>query len=323
MVEDRRMLPEDDIRPELARLSERILRQEQRDYEKLLAEAWTAVESPLPGSKWHNDRQGAEGNEIAEASLAYATEQFQHLMFSIKDHMETLILIMQHQRLLLVPAWTVSRAVLEPVLMSCWLTDPQATSEMRIARSASLLPGVVQGSINQLRKYGSQDKGELPGKLETRSELITYYRDHDFEIIKAKKDGVQTEDIAAVRYGKSKASINHNVTQLANAYLPDDPHLYGILSGAAHGQPWLLNGLSDDTDEAIRAIVGPLLPISDAYTQAVCGYLGTSAHGALARRQFRLVALMTRGSPVRTLDRSSRQTAFGTFSKGLRPDEIT
>ena len=318
------MLTEEDARPELARLSERILHQERVGYEGLLAEAWAALQEPLVGSKWHDDRREATGNEIADASLIYATEQFQHLMLSIKDHTETLILLMQHQRLLLVPAWTVSRAILEPVLMSCWLTDPTVSSEMRIARAASLLPGVVQGSISQLRKFGALDRKELPEKLQNRVELAAYYRRHGFEIIRARdKNGGETEDIAAVRYGSSRASINHNITQLATAYMPDEPYLYGMLSGAAHGQPWLLNGLSDNADEAIRSIILPLLPISDAYTRAICNYVGVSGEDVLARRRYRMVALMNRGSLVRTLDRSSRQTAFGVFTKGLRPDEIS
>lgn len=319
-----RVVPDDDPRPELARLSERILEQERRDYATLLSEALSAAERPSPGSRWHVDRESASGNEVAAASLADGAHQFQKLMYSIADHADVLRLLMKHDQLLLIPAWTISRAILEPILLTCWLTDPAVTSDMRIARAASLLPGMIQGTMNQLAKFGEKHADELEGKRVVRAEIVTYYKRNDFDIQWATNSrGNPKDEISGVIYRGCRATINKNITQLAQQYLPDDAYIYGLLSGAAHGQAWLLNGLGEDVDEAIRSIMAPLMPISDAYTMALCGYLGIVPDWYMNRRQHRLMALMRRGSAVQTVDRSSEQTAFGVLSKGLHVDEIS
>ncbi|NUU19525.1 hypothetical protein HP550_19935 [Cellulomonas humilata] len=313
------MKSEDDPRPELARVAERVIEQETRSYRSLFTDAGRAVNEPVAGSLWHADSACARGNEVADGSLAYAVGQFQLLMRSIDNHAEALLLMMRHDRLLRTPAWAAARAVLEPVLMSCWLTQPDVSSEMRIARAASLLPGVYQGAIALLPKFPGSDE-ELATKKEARTDLVAYYAKHGFEVLTANKSGVSTGDITAVVYGGSRASINHNITQLAGQFLPDDPYLYGMLSGAVHSKLWVLNDISESADEAIRAIVAPLMPVSDAYTNAICGYLGLDAGPILARRATRLNALMTRGSPPRNA--TQRGTAFGQLQSGLRVDEI-
>jgi hypothetical protein len=200
--------------------------------------------------------------------------------------------------------------------------DPIVSTEMRIARAASLLPGVFEGAIHQLSKFEGQEP-ELEKKRGGRSDLVDFYARHGFDVVRAtSKRDRPADELSAVIYEGERASINHNITQLAERFVPGDPYLYGLLSGATHSKLWWLNGLGDDADEALRAIVAPLMPVSDAYTRAVCGYLGLDASRYVARRRSRLAALMFRSSPVPTIDRSSRETAFGTLSKGLRPDEI-
>ena len=243
-------------------------------------------------------------------------------MRSIRDHAEVILLLMQHDRLLLVPSWTNTRAILEPVLLSCWLTDPDAHSEARIARAASLVLGTIQGAITQLRKFSGQDD-ELQAKREARSELIDYYATSGFGVVWAHdKNGKPKDEVAAVLFEGHRAPLQHNITQHALKYVPGEPHLYGMLSGAAHGQTWLLNGLSGDADEAIRSIMVLLLPVSAAYTNAICGYLDLDPRPYVARRQTRLTALMSRGSAVDPGIQSSRDTAFGELSSGLRYQSI-
>lgn len=307
-----------DPRPELARLSERILGQEIRDYTALFDDAVGALHDPRPGSLWARDRKAAGRNKAAIAALEYGAEQAQRLALSAADHTDVLRLLMRHDRLLLVPAWTTSRAVLEPVLMTCWLTDPNVTSQMRIARAASLLPGILEGTIAQLVKFSGRE-AEVDEKRQARVELIAYHERNGFEIRYAtNKKGLPRDEIGAVVYEGQRASTNHNITELVTRYVPDAPFLYGLLSGATHSKLWLLNGLGNDADEAIRAIVNQLIAISDAYTRAICTYLGLDPAPYLVRRDRRQVALVRRGSPLRTplrtRERSSPPSAFGTLS---------
>lgn len=314
---------EEDWRPALARLGERILKQEITDYTKLFEAAVGAAKNPPQGSTWEADLQTAKGNEAAEAALAYASEQFARLCTSVHDHAEVLLLLMGHKRLLFVPAWTNARAILEPVLMMCWLTDREVDSETRITRAMSLLPGIIEGTIKQLAKFPDRDQ-ELQEKRAAREDLVAYYARHGVETIRqTDKKNRPLEAVGSLRFQGRRAPLEHNITQLAERYLPDDPYLYGMLSGATHSKLWLLNGLSDDADEAIRAVLAPLIPVSEAYTRALCSYLGIDSTEYMTKHRRRLIALMERGSSPAAVDRSSRPTAFGQFQRGLRLEEIT
>lgn len=282
-----------DPRPKLARLSEKILNREVGEYTRLFDDAVTALREPREGSLWALDRQAAGENQAAIDALGDGAMQAQRLAISAAGHAEVLRMLMRHDRLLLVPAWTNSRAVLEPILMTCWLTDPDVTPQMRIARAASLTPGILEGSIAQLAKFGDQ-RDELQQKRQTRTDLIAYYEHNGFTIKLArdkKVEGKFRDEIGSVVFEGQLASTNHNITEMAKQFVPDTPFLYGLLSGATHSKLWLLNGLGADADEAILAIMNLLLPISHAYTQALCTYLGLDPTPYLTRRTRRHIAL--------------------------------
>lgn len=232
-----------DPRPKLARLSEKILNREVGEYTRLFDDAVAALREPREGSLWALDRQAAGENQAAIDALGDGAMQAQRLAISAAGHAEVLRMLMRHDRLLLVPAWTNSRAVLEPILMTCWLTDPEHNGfTIKLAR----------------------DK---------------------------KVEGKFRDEIGSVAFEGQLASTNHNITEMAKQFVPDTPFLYGLLSGATHSKLWLLNGLGADADEAILAIMNLLLPISHAYTQALCTYLGIDPTPYLTRRTRRHIAL--------------------------------
>lgn len=313
----------EDLRPRLARLSERIVLQEQAAYRDLFTQALGAAREPVPGSLWARDRDAAAGNEGALGALAHAGEQFQVLQGSIEAHSEALVLLLRHERLLLVSALALCRAIFEPVLWSCWLTDPSATSRKRIARAASLGLGTSQGTLNQLAKFDSPDL-EITDKRKARADLVAWYERHGLEVVWATRKGKPADEIVAVRFEGEKASLNPQLTQMAQDFVPASPFLYGLLSGAVHSRPWLLSGLAGHHDDALRMFMGPLLDISDAYTVATCTYLGLDAAPFLARRRPRMKALLTTGFVLRT-PTTVRATAFSVhdLTSGLRPDELS
>ncbi|QCB92631.1 hypothetical protein [Cellulomonas shaoxiangyii] len=312
----------EDVRPPLARLAERVVLQERDAYGKLFAAASAAAEGAGSGL-WAVDQQRAAGIDGAVAALSWASDHVQRWSFSVRDHADTLLLLLRHQKLLPVPAWTVSRAIMEAVLQTCWLLDAEASSETRIARAASILPAVLNESIVLLERFGSSVVDELEEKRQARADLECVLTQDGFRVERATdKHGQVTDAIGRVWFAGQSASTRNNITQLAAKYVPDDPWLYGLFSGAAHAKPWLLMGLSDDVDEAIRSLVLPLLPISDAYSRALCGYFDLDAEPYVRARRTRLVAMVERGSSVRTIDRSIEESAFGTKMSGLRYYEL-
>lgn len=185
-----------------------------------------------------------------------------------------------------------------------------------------MLPASLNESIVLLMRFGRSQQ-EIDEKRQTRDDLERLHTRDGFRIERATdRKGRPTETIGRVWFEGESASTNNNITQLALKYLPDDPWLYGLLSGAAHSKPWLLTGLSDDTDETIRSLVMPLLPMSDAYTRALCRYFALDAEPYLRPRRTRLVAMLERGSPPRGIDRSVTASALGLRQKGLRPYEV-
>lgn len=278
------------------------------------------MEEPI--GLWGADSARAAGNDGAIAAVGWGSEHVQRWAFSVQDHADTLLLLLRHQRLLPLPAWTVARAIFEAVLQTCWLLDAEVSSEERIARAATVLPASLNESIALLERFGRSQE-EIEEKRQTRVELERVLIRDGFRIDRAlDKKGRPTDAIGRVWFGGKSASTRNNITQLALKYMPDDPWLYGLLSGAAHSKPWLLSGLSDDTDETVRSLVMPLLPMSDAYTRAWCDYFALDAEPHLRARRTRLVAMLERGSPPRGVDRSVTTSPLGSIQKGLRHYEL-
>lgn len=313
----------EDIRPPLARLAEKVVLQERRGYETLLQAALAEAEVKAPVGLWGADNARAAGNDGATAAVAWGSGHVQRWAFSVRDHADALLLLLRHQRLLPLPAWTLARAIFEAVLQTCWLLDAEVSSEARIARAASVLPGSLNESIVLLQRFGRSQEEEIEEKRQTRAELERVLTCDGFRVDHVlDKKGRPTDAIGRVWFGGESASTRNNMTQLALKYMPEDPWVYGLLSGAAHSKPWLLTGLSDDTDETIRSLVMPLLPMSDAYTRAWCGYFALDAEPYLRARRPRLVALLEHGSPRRGVDRSVTTGPLGSRQKGLRHYEL-
>ncbi len=297
-----------------------MLEQEWRAWESVLSQVFEIVSVRPPGSSdtpWGRDWALIDGDKFLEDVFADAAEHFQRFMLAARDYAETLLVLLKHERLLAQPAWSAVRGVMEAVLLSCWLLDSTKSSEMRLARAISLLPSVLQGSIDTLEKFPDQDS-EVEEKRSTQRDLVAYFKKHRVEVVwKCDKQQNPTDTMVAIVFRGSKASFNHNITQLAEHYLPGDEWLYSILSGAAHSEAWLLAGKrANSAGEALNSVVMPILPISIGYLRAICIYFGIDAQPYVTANERRLKALLMRGQhqPVRNPD---RETAFGTLGSGF------
>lgn len=310
-------------RPKFANVCIKLIAQERRDWTKLLGDAHGVVlaRPPSPSTLWGQDMSRAQGNDVLEGAIAHASEQFQLLLGAIDDYTENFLLMLRHDRLLIQPAWSAVRGIMEAALLSCWLLDSTKTPEMRLARALSLLPSTIQGAIDTLQKF-TADSGELAKKREARTDLIDYFERHGVEVLwKRDKRGHRTDVTNAVVFEGQKASFNLNVTQLAEWYLPDSPYLYPLLSGAAHSEFWLLNGVRPNSaGEALNSVVMPLFVISAGFVTSACAYFGLDERPYLRSNERRTMALLMRGGGA-TL-KPDRVTAFGRIGSGL-PHEFS
>ncbi|RMI03726.1 hypothetical protein EBM89_18580 [Cellulomonas triticagri] len=206
--------------------------------------------------------------------------------------------------------------MMESVLLSCWLVDAEKAPEMRVARALSLLPSVYQGAIDTLQKFPSQGE-ELARKQQASSELIALYRKNRVEVVRKVKGGQVTDLATSVVFRDNKAAFSRNITQLAQAYLPDSPWLYPLLSGAAHSESWLLSGINTGTlEQSLNSIFMPLLAFGEAYARALCSYFGMDARPHLAANERRLKAMVLRaGTPASSA--ADKPTAFGDLGSGF------
>lgn len=282
----------DDPRPRIARVVERVLRREVADYAEMLDKAFTAVRTEQPGTLFLHD--GRIGREVrcAEWALAWGNDLVQHWAHSARDHVELIERAVALPRLLLLPAWTAARAVMEAVLLTCWLLDADVAPEMRIARAATFLLETPQGNAAMHKRIG--EHAEHEERVRSLRRLVRDFEDCRFEVewSKDRRGLPRSDQVAAVTFRGQKASVRRNMTALAEKYLPVDQHMYGLLSGAAHGEPWLVSNFdAGDTATALRAIIAPLMPASDAYTTAICRYVALDPQPYLRKRRRREMAL--------------------------------
>lgn len=307
-------------RPKFANFCIKMLEQEWRAWEVVLAEVHRIVLQRPPESAetpWGRDWRLIDGDAFLEGVFADTAERFQRLMFAARDYGETLLVLLKHDRLMVQPAWSAARGMMEAVLLSCWLLDSTKTSEMRLTRAMSLLPSVLQGSIDTLQKFPDHD-AELASKRRNQNDLVAYFKKNRVEVLwKHDKRQQRTDTMSAVVYKGNKATFSHNITQLAENYLPDDPWLYSLLSGAVHSEAWLLAGTdASSAAEALNGVVMPLLPISSGYLRSVCTYFGVDPRPHITASERRLKALVMRGGMPVT-KKPDRETVFGTLGSGF------
>lgn len=109
------------------------------------------------------------------------------------------------------------------------------------------------------------------------------------------------------------------MTSLLERHFVDrDRWLYSLLSGSAHVKGWFLEAPPEDADERVRAIMLPLLQISEVYTRTLCAYSGVDETPYRRARGVRRMALMRTGSP--TVQPDSLETAFGVRERRLIGD---
>lgn len=316
-----------ELRLSQIKLARRVVNQELVDYQKLFKQIMEQASIPDAPTLWTMDKSASTGNECVKSSVVNAIGVFQRICSSIREHAAALKLIIDNDaEILRLPAWAAARSILEGILMSIWMLDVEASENARLARALSLQPSVIEGSIKTISKFPqvtSTDE-QLAKMRENRQKIINYYRQHKIEVVMTydKNKKIHKEDISAVVFKGNKATINHNISDLAQRYLPDDHHLYALLSGAVHSKPWLLAGVSNDISEIFHSIVAPMLPVSDVYTKTLCTYFGIDPSWYVRRRATRVQALAIKRHELNPSVPDSKSTVFGELEVSLALHEL-
>lgn len=145
------------------------------------------------------------------------------------------------------PVWsplTLSRAVMENCLFLHYLMDPGISGAKRLARCAGLWRTDVDHMEKAARAFGPARVAEI---AKTKDYVLTALSD----VGALERTNTQGRLIGYEVDGE-KASLDINITEEAKAMPPSMPAPYRILSGAAHGRPWMTGRareLARDTEE--------------------------------------------------------------------------
>ncbi|MFD0024515.1 hypothetical protein [Streptomyces sp. NPDC058382] len=133
------------------------------------------------------------------------------------------------------PVWStlvMARAVLESCLFSDYLYDPSVSGSLRLARCAGLWRKDTDHSANLAQVLEQEDE----------------FAEVDDYVTKALADcGIEARrskagKITGYIVDGEASNLDFNITERVRSRLPEWlPMPYGLLSGAAHGRPWMTN----------------------------------------------------------------------------------
>ncbi|MEX5277869.1 hypothetical protein [Kocuria sp. CPCC 205261] len=280
--------------PDIDLLAQRVLRQESVALTAAMVDAVNAFKEPSTDSPRQRDKEWVAGRaheELLEGAFNIGAEAVATLLMSADDHRQAVAELLESDRMIPLPAMTCARAVHEAVVKICWLTEPGISSEERLARAAAHFLGMIQGGIPVL--------AQLPkGVLESQEHIkrVAQARQGGFELFE--KIGVDvtanknTGQALNVRYGSAVANVVPKITDLSAKYTPQMHFIWAMNSGAAHSNPWLINGMSGPWSTVVTSILAPLLDMSDALVDSLMGYVGLSTEELHRRTHQRRISLM-------------------------------
>ncbi|MFD8685359.1 hypothetical protein [Streptomyces sp. NPDC059651] len=155
------------------------------------------------------------------------------------------------------PVWsplTLSRAVMENCLFLHYLIDPEISGEKRLARCAGLWRTDVEHMEKTARAFGP---AQVAAVAKTKDYVLTALRD----VGALERTNAQGRLIGYEVDGE-KSGLDINLTEEAKAMPSHLPAPYRILSGAAHGRPWMTGRaqeLAQDSDDDLRGEVATVM----------------------------------------------------------------
>ncbi|KAA0924256.1 hypothetical protein [Streptomyces apricus] len=158
------------------------------------------------------------------------------------------------------PVWSPlvsARAVLESCLFLQYLIEPSISCGLRLARCAGLWRKDVQHSTQAARVFGAEQEAEA-------ADLDAYVTQALADANVSERSNAQGR-ITGYEVDGEVSSLDYKITDRAKAALPSwVPMPYAILSGAAHGRPWMTGSTRRGADETDGALVGEAATVMTA-----------------------------------------------------------
>ncbi|MFI8768899.1 hypothetical protein ACIGN6_28880 [Streptomyces sp. NPDC053792] len=168
------------------------------------------------------------------------------------------------------PVWsplTLSRGVMESCLLLHYMIEPVVPVAKRLARCA----GVWWSDIDHMRKAASAfGEEQVAGVAEKKA-----YVDRALADVGAVERTNNNGRLIGFEVDGEKAALDINFTEAAAALPSYLPAPYRLLSGAAHGRPWMIGRAGELTQGTGASLVGEAATVMTA-VMAVYGSLETA-----------------------------------------------
>lgn len=281
--------------PDLDTLINRLLIQEGLALKVAGKQVVEGYATPPEGSPASRDRNWASQGQYADyigGSFQTAAETVASHLNSMDEYRRGILALLGADEMLALPIMNCVRAIHEAALRICSLTDPQITSQERLARSAANFLSMVQGGLPTLRQIdlilGNQD--DLLRVTEAKDGAVALFRSIGLQVQVNERTGLAQN----VRCEGIVANVELKSTDLSLKYTPKIHFAYGLNSGATHSNRWLTNGLDGPWDQTLMSMMFPILDIADALVANLMGYVSMSPDGLHRATHTRRIALMRR-----------------------------
>lgn len=277
-------------------LAVRIIRQQRESFRAELTHAFDAFETPVAGSPRANDdawiSAQASGRSASALNgvLAVAVEQVAELLRVTDEHSIAIETLLTAGELLPIPTMALVRSVHEGLLEVCWSTDPNLSSEQRMARAAAISLAASQGGLGPLEGVPNPPAAQIAQVKQAIRGMQSYLEAHGFTL-RYDRSG---RTAMSVTYGASLATLKINTTDASVKYMPGSHHMWPIGSGATHSRNWFTAGLEGSRSLLAIMVVAPLLDFADAALDNIHGYVGLPTVDFHKRAHLRRRALLAR-----------------------------
>lgn len=234
-------------------------------------------------------------NDRSPALLGLLNKSLQNALdslFIMDEYAESILLLLKQEDLLAYPATSMSRSIHEAALVLCRTFDSGLTTNERLVRMAALDLKSQNGALSAFRSFsGPPDENETR-LVEHIQQLVSYLESAGFAIHRKRAN---PDLLTGVSWNGIRENLEQDGTTAASRiYTPDIHFNWVIGSGATHSKIWYRQGLNDQTDTSISALILPLLDLSRTLTKTLSTYFGIDATEAIDKTSMRMRALLLR-----------------------------
>lgn len=194
------------------------------------------------------------------------------------------------------PVWsplTLARVVLEGCAFTHFLYDPSIPLTQRLARVAGLCGSEARNEAKAAASFGPEEQARARARQAEAQQLV-----HDADAVERLD---RRNRVIGFSVDGEYAPLDHKIGAQAKAFLPDwAADAYPLLSGAAHGRPWMIaraRSAGEWAGEAatVMAAVVTVMGAVESGIKAWGDYFGTDVSQALEEMAVARIGFLYRG----------------------------